>query len=173
MNTKISAILVLVTSLVISSCSPGQLLGPTVTPTFTKTLTPTATNTPTNTPTSTPTKTPTSTPTPTPTLPIDIPTPQEGKGIVFGQILKGGLPAPSMSVQLCSTYRRSPSGVCGSGEKYKTVTDNNGFFILSKVNPGNYQLLVVLLPGMQVIYWNINIDIKAGETQNFGAFDLE
>ncbi len=52
MNTKqrTATIFVLLLSLAISSCAPGQLFGPTVTPTplptLTPTLTPTATNTP-------------------------------------------------------------------------------------------------------------------------------
>ncbi len=56
----------IVVSLVLSSCGPGQLLGPKPTPTPTSTPTPVPTNTPT--PTDTPTVTPTSTPTMTPTL---------------------------------------------------------------------------------------------------------
>lgn len=59
-------------SLLISSCGPGQLLGPTVTPPATSTLTPSATPTPSVTPTTTPTATippsATSTLTPTPVL---------------------------------------------------------------------------------------------------------
>ena len=52
-------------SLLISSCGPGQLFGPTITPTFTATLTSTPTLTPTVTPS--PTITPTLTPSPTAT----------------------------------------------------------------------------------------------------------
>ena len=104
MNTKrqIGVIFVLITSLIISGCGPGQLFGPTITPTLTKTLTPTASSTPTKTPTKapteTPTKIPTRTPTSMPTLPIDVPKPQEGKGIIFGQILKGGIPGVAKQV---------------------------------------------------------------------------
>jgi hypothetical protein len=62
------AILVLVMSLTMSGCGPGQLFGPTFTPTHTPT--PTSTFTPAWTPTPPPTSTlpPTSTPTRTPTL---------------------------------------------------------------------------------------------------------
>jgi hypothetical protein len=56
-----------VASLFISSCGPGQLLGPTITPTPTATLTATPTFTATPTSTATPTLTPTLTPTPTKT----------------------------------------------------------------------------------------------------------
>jgi hypothetical protein len=162
---KFVLIFILAVSLLILGCGTGQLLEPTITPT----LTPTATSAPTR----TPTKKPTSTPASTPTLSIDVPTPQEGNAIVFGQLLKSGIPASTMPVQLCSTYASSIYGVCGSGEKYKVITDADGFFIFEKVKPGEYQVLVVLLPNSSVIYWKINIDIKAGETQDWGAFDME
>jgi len=181
MNAKrqIAVIIVLTMSLVISGCGAGQLFGPTITPTLTKTLTPTATLTPTTTPTPTatstptkkPTKTPTKTPPPTPTLPIDVPEPQEGKGVVFGQILKGGMPASNIRVQFCSEYVDSPYGVC-SGVKYQGTTDNNGFFIFGKVEPSSYEVFVVLLPGMKIRYWTFKTYIEAGEINNFGSFDM-
>ena len=64
MNTKqrIAMIFVLLFSLALSSCAPGQLFGPTVTPTPLPTLTPTLTATATNTPI--PTSTQTATPLP-------------------------------------------------------------------------------------------------------------
>src|SRR5260221_123352 len=77
MNTKqsFSALLVLVMSLAVSGCGPGQIFGPTQTFTPTNTATPTPTDTPTATPTSTPTFTPTNTPTDTPTAtPTSTPT---------------------------------------------------------------------------------------------------
>ncbi len=66
-------IFVLLFSLVLSGCGPGQVFGPTITPTPTITYTPT--QTPTSTPTPTPTATSTQTATPTPSA---TPTP-EGK----------------------------------------------------------------------------------------------
>lgn len=158
-------IFILSMSLVILGCGSGQVLVPTMTSTLTKTQTLTATNRP--------TKTSTSTPTPTATLPINVPMPLEGKGIVFGQIRKGALLGSNMPVQLCSEYVSSIYGVCGSGKKYKVIADNEGFFIFDKVEPGRYKVLVVLLPDSRVIYWKINVDIKAGETQNWGVFDME
>ena len=76
MRTRLFALfsLVLLITLAVSGCGPGQLLGPTITPSPTATLTPTLTPTPTSTPTLTPTATPTSTPTLTPT-PTFTPTP--------------------------------------------------------------------------------------------------
>jgi hypothetical protein len=63
-------------SLVLASCAPGQLFGPTLTPTSTDTPTPSNTPTPTNTPMPTNTPTPSNTPTPTNTAtPTNTPAP--------------------------------------------------------------------------------------------------
>jgi len=59
-------LILVVISLLVSSCGPGQLFGPTITPSPTATLTPTITPSPTLTRTPTSTPTPTITPTPTP-----------------------------------------------------------------------------------------------------------
>jgi len=174
-----STILIFTISLVISGCGPGQLFGPTLTPTPTNTLTPTSTPIPTstpmptstNTPTQTPTITPTNTPEPTATLPIVIPEPASGKAIIFGQVLQGGTPVSLRQVRLCSKFDRTPFGICGTGSKYQDFTDTNGFFVLN-VKPGGYEVLVVDLQGSQIMYWQFNIAISAGETLNFGTFDL-
>jgi len=180
MKAKIRVILVIIIGSVISGCGAGQLFGPTITPTLTKTPTPTATMTltatltPTDTsiPTKTPTNTPTKAPTPTPTLPIDVPEPQEGRGVVFGQVLKGGIPASNMEVRLCGGFVKTDYGVCDE-EEYKSATDNNGFFIFSKVKPRKYEVFVVLLPGMRIAYWTFDIYIKVGETRNLGVLDMQ
>lgn len=99
MNTKIKAILVLVTSLVLSGCGPGRLFGPTLTPTPTLTSTPTLTLTPTLTSTSTltPTATLTSTPTLTPT-----PTCQAANGDwQSNETVEGVFPIIAFTVQNC------------------------------------------------------------------------
>ena len=75
MNVRMIALCLLVLSMLVSGCGPGQVLGPPVTPTFTATPIPTATPRPTK------TSTPTATLTPTPT---HTPVPQElGIGIPF------------------------------------------------------------------------------------------
>ena len=180
MKIKVIVISVVIIGLSISGCGAGQLFGPTITPTSTNTLTPTATLTltatlaPTNTstPTKIPTKTPTQTPLPTATLPIDVPEPQEGMGVVFGQVLKGGMPASNMRVQFCNQYVNSDYGVC-SGGKYQGTTDANGYFIFNKVDPTSYEVFVVLLPGMRITYWTFDLNVKAGETLNLGAFEMQ
>jgi len=67
MGIYIKSTLILLLSLILSGCGPGQLFGPTLTPSPTITNTPTLTTTPTFTSTVTPTFTPTFTYTPTPT----------------------------------------------------------------------------------------------------------
>ena len=92
MNTKqrTAMIFVLLLSLALSSCAPGQLFGPTVTPT--PTLTATATNTPVP-PTATDTlEPPTFTPTPTPRIGSTWTSPKDGMVMVYvpaGNFLMG------------------------------------------------------------------------------------
>lgn len=79
-------------SLIITSCGPGQFLGPTLTPTLTSTSSPSPTATPTITPTATftptPTQTRTSTPTRKPTSTKTItPTPLPGLGVKASEIV--------------------------------------------------------------------------------------
>lgn len=66
MKVRIFSLSLLILSVLLSGCGPGQFLGPTVTPTATMTPIPTATPTPTKTSTPTSTLTPTPTPTPVP-----------------------------------------------------------------------------------------------------------
>lgn len=177
MNTKrqIGVIFVLITSLIISGCGPGQLFGPTITSTPTKTMTPTTTHTPTatSTRTSTPTKTPTRTPSPTPTLPINVPTPKEGYAIVIGRVVRlNGEGAPNMKVQICSVYANTPFGVCGTGVKYRVATDENGYFMFSEMVPGKYEVITVLLPNMFINYWLLNVNLKAGEIKVIGPYAI-
>jgi hypothetical protein len=67
-NQKIISMVSISVLLFLSSCGPGQLLGPTITPTFTATSTSTPTATDTPTPTPSPTITPTLTPSPLPAV---------------------------------------------------------------------------------------------------------
>jgi len=167
MNTKqlIAVIIVLLMVLVILVQGASQSLEPIAEPTLTKTIIPTVK--------STRTKAPTKPSRPTPTLPIDVPKPQGGNGVVFGQIINGRIPASDMEVRLCSKYIDSSEGVCGTGVKYKTITDSNGFFVFNEVTPGRYEVLVVLLPEMYIKYWTFKIDIKAEETINLGSIDIK
>jgi hypothetical protein len=78
-------------SLIITSCGPGQFLGPTLTPTLTSTSSPSPTATPTITPTATYTPTPTQTRTTTPTrkptsTKTITPTPLPGLGVKASEI---------------------------------------------------------------------------------------
>jgi hypothetical protein len=96
--------------------------------------------------------------------------------IVFGQVLKGGIPVSSLQVRLCREFVDGPLsifGVCGTGIKYQDGTDSYGFFIFSKVEPGAYEVLVILLPNSRIAYQRLTLDIQAGETQNLGSFDID
>ena len=86
-------------SLLVTSCGPGQLFGPTVTPTSTPTLTPTNTPSPTITPSPTSTLTPTVTPSLTPTPSCSV---KSGKW-TSNEMVNGFLPGPllTFSVRNC------------------------------------------------------------------------
>jgi len=93
---KIMSVLFLF-SIFVSSCSPGQVFGPTYTPSPTNTSTPTSTftatvtHTPTVTPTVTLTQTPTNSPTPTKkpsSTPTITPTPPPGLGVEANEIVQ-------------------------------------------------------------------------------------
>jgi hypothetical protein len=95
----------------------------------------------------------------------------EGRGVVIGQVLDGGVPAPGMPVQLCGEFSQTAFGVC-AGLKFKVITDENGYFVINKVAPGSYEVLVVLLPDGWINYWSVYFDIQAGETKDIGFFDI-
>jgi hypothetical protein len=121
MNTKQRSIVifVLVMSLTMSSCGPGQLFGPTVTPT------------PTTTPTTTPTPIPpTSTPTPIPPSP----TPTLVPNSIYGIITIEGKPIVNTTVYV--NLEKSTK----SEKVSSTETDAEGNYIFTNLKPDTYQL---------------------------------
>ena len=81
-----------------------------------------------------------------------------------------------MQVRLCSEIVDGPAsifGVCGTGVKYQDGTDSYGFFIFSKVEPGAYKVLVILLPNSRIAYQRLTLDIQAGQIQNLGTFEID
>jgi hypothetical protein len=117
-------------SLLISSCGPGQLLGPTLTPTATFTSTPTLTPTATFTPTSTLTPTPTPTP---------------SGGILRGRFLGAGnyKPVAKSAIILCLIISENS---CAIKADLVTITNKNGEFELTSVPAGLY-IILHSLPG--------------------------
>jgi hypothetical protein len=132
MNTK-SKLPILVTiimsSILFTNCSPGQLLGPTFTPSPTNTETPTITPThlPTNTPTFTPTITPIPTATTTP-IPIII-----GKWSVYTEWGDGYYTKSEMELSSDNTVKVD---LYITGYKFT----NLGFW--SYVNDGEWQFMM-------------------------------
>lgn len=169
----ITIVLLLALVLLSSGCGPGQLFGPT--PTISPTVTPTLTLTPTSTttPTQTHTPIPTRTSTPTPTFSIVIPNPNEGKGVIVGQLLRNGEPASNIWIQLCGDFfRYGEYGAYVSpcnGQKYKTATNSDGYYVFGNVQPGKYDALVVPLPSNSVLAFFYDsgealVNIDVGET---------
>jgi hypothetical protein len=161
MNTKqrTAMIFVLLLSLVISSCAPGQIFGPTITPTITPTLTPTNTITPTITPTSTSTIVPTNTPLPLP-------------GTIHGKISIPKINAPWVTeVELYTATEELGDLVT------KVRTDGKGIYLLENIKPGKYRVVVWLIKNEQNLNpyskaiceisngdssWQVHIDTKTG-----------
>ena len=123
-----SVIFLCAMSLLITSCGPGQILGPafTTTPTSTFTPTPTATFTPTATPTNTPTVTPTATPTPRPS--------------VFGTLVDMETDSPLVGARVLLCKVDSEGTQCTVDEQLVDITDDQGVFEIPVV-PGEYAVL--------------------------------
>ena len=131
-----------------------QTAAPTSTPTATYTSTPTST--PTQTPTRTPTRTPmpTKTPIPTATFAFEIPTPNKGRAVVVGKVLRQGKIAPYWEIQICQTFIGSAKFYSCGGMKYRVSINNYGYYIFDNVQPGGYQGIVIIIPGNQVIHFS-------------------
>lgn len=131
-------------SFLISACGPGQIFGPTVTPT------PTNTSIPTSTPTTAPTPIPTETPTPLPTLtptvtvpPTETPIPQPASliGIIS---LSSNTSKPFNS--LVELRQKGSFALIG-----KSTTDLSGAYKIGSIEPGTYELWVLITPKSKMI----------------------
>ncbi|HKG79842.1 MAG TPA: hypothetical protein VKA78_10495, partial [Pyrinomonadaceae bacterium] len=67
--------------------------------------------------------------------------PAPGTGNVQGKVLYNGAPVENIDVKLCETFSRFLSG-CG-GKIYQVKTDKDGDFVITNVEPKEYQGLTV------------------------------
>jgi hypothetical protein len=67
--------------------------------------------------------------------------PAPGTGNVQGKVLYNGAPVENIQVKLCETFSRFLSG-CG-GKIYEAKTDKDGDFVITNVEPKEYQGLTV------------------------------
>ena len=67
--------------------------------------------------------------------------PAPGTGNVQGKVLYNSVAAPNIEVKLCETFSRFLSG-CG-GKTYTAKTDADGDFVITNVEPKEYQALTV------------------------------
>jgi hypothetical protein len=119
--------------LLLTSCGPGQMFGPTITPS--------PTSTPTFTPTPTPTSTPTFTPTPTPT-----PTPS-----VEDVLTEIGFTRDESIEPTCETLCKA----------YSIITfDAGGFVIMNVAIYDNGQLRVIYIMTAETSYAGLNMAMK-------------
>jgi hypothetical protein len=143
-------------------------LAPTPTPTTTTTHTPIFTLTAKSTHTPTRTFTPTFTPTETtlPTVTIDPTT-----GVVTGTITWASQPFEGVTVKLCTDWLFT----C-KGREYIAITDAQGVFIITGVEPGNYQLITkepdqageTRVNGGEH-NWPITIEVSGGQAVDLGG----
>jgi hypothetical protein len=138
-------------SFLISACGPGQVFGPTFTPTPTNTSTPTSTPTitPTSTPTTTPTPLPTSTSTVTPPPPTETPIPQPASlsGMIF---LSSDTSKPFVS--LVELRQKDSFALIG-----KSKTNSSGVYKIENIDPGAYELWVLITTKSKMISSCIDI----------------
>src|SRR5215218_5892809 len=67
--------------------------------------------------------------------------PAPGTGNVQGKVLYNGAPVENIQVKLCETFSRFLSG-CG-GKIYEAKTDKDGDFVITNIEPKEYQGLTV------------------------------
>jgi hypothetical protein len=117
----------------------------------------------TSTPAATTTSLPTSTPSPsaTPTE-MTLPTATPSTGTVTGSVVWGIQPYEGVTVTLCSDWNISCKGL-----EYSAVTDAQGGFSISGIEPGEFQLVTIVPEQLGIFYpgdKNIKIQVNAGKT---------
>jgi len=132
----------LLISLLLSSCGPGQFLGPTITPSPTPTLTPTITHTPSPTATSTPTPTPSPTPVP-PTVLGEL---MDTEGAIIGAEIKLTKYQDEDCVNLAKSGETLSDSdmqnfeACVTPDFASTTSGTEGEYRFSNIEPGWYHM---------------------------------
>lgn len=113
--------------------------------------------------------TPTSTVVPTPTLSFEVPTPASGKGSLVGNILWNSQPAVKSQVKLCGDFHFYYG--C-KGLEYSASTDEQGYYLIENVKPGEYTLLANLFGTSWYLYSTEKVNIKADKVSFEKPFHL-
>lgn len=66
--------------------------------------------------------------------------PAPGKGNVQGQVFYNSQPVENIEVQLCESFSQFVGGC--SGKIYEATTDKDGYYVVTDVDPGKYQVLL-------------------------------
>ena len=69
--------------------------------------------------------------------------PNPGKGNVQGQVFYNSKPVENIEVKLCEKFDRMISSLGCRGKTHKASTDREGYFVLTDIEPGKYQGLLV------------------------------
>jgi hypothetical protein len=75
--------------------------------------------------------------------PVEKVKPNPGKGNVQGQVFYNSKPVENIEVKLCEKFNRFISGQSCEGKNHKVKTDREGYFVITDVDPGKYQVILV------------------------------
>lgn len=169
MNKNLIRQVIVLLSLLASqlACGAQPTLPPTPESTTTASPQPTSTFVP-ATATSVP-STATATVVPTPTLSFEVPTPASGKGTLVGDILWNSQPAVKSQVKLCGDFHFYYG--C-KGLEYSASTNEQGYYLIENVEPGEYTLLANLFGTSWYLYSTEKVNIKADKVSFEKPFHL-
>lgn len=111
----------------------------------------------------------TSTVIPTPTLSFEVPAPASGKGTLVGNILWNSLPAVKSQVKLCGDFHFYYG--C-KGLEYSALTDEQGYYLIENIKPGEYTLLANLFGTSWYLYSEEKVNIKTDKVSFEKPFHL-
>lgn len=75
--------------------------------------------------------------------PVEKVKPNPGKGNVQGQVFYNSKPVENIEVKICEKFNRFMSGQNCTGKNHKVKTDREGYFVITDVDPGKYQVILV------------------------------
>lgn len=75
--------------------------------------------------------------------PVEKVKPNPGTGNVQGQVFYNSKPVENIEVKLCEKFNRFISGQSCEGKNHKVKTDREGYFVITDVVPGQYQVILV------------------------------
>ncbi len=75
--------------------------------------------------------------------PVEKVKPNPGKGNVQGQVFYNSKPVENIEVKICEKFNRFMSSQPCDGKNHKVKTDREGYFVITDIEPGKYQVILV------------------------------